>query len=157
VHFYQNRPYAPYRACYELGESGRRRRVEPVPRATAAFLIIDRLPGGALFYNVWGASSEVTTLWCHLLRTRFPHLMESPRVAMAEIELPESAPERPESLDFARTWGVRILLDHPLEPLAQRTRERPQPMRRRASAYPSISMRGRGKREPPGERTSSSR
>jgi len=88
----------------------------PAANTTAAFLVSTPLaPGGPHLLNAFGMDGTTTLVWCYLLRTRFPHLLDGPRVVVAEIETTD-LPHRPSRLAFADAWPVRLLLDlHPAQ------------------------------------------
>jgi hypothetical protein len=81
---------------------------------TSAFVLFTRMPNGAMLLNAFSMDGPGTLIWCYLLRSRHPHVIDSPRFVMAEMIPSGSVPERPPSLSFADNWSVDILLDHPL-------------------------------------------
>lgn len=112
-HVYKRSHYRRYRNPYSKGAA---RRFLTVTRtnATAAFLISTSLgPRGPHLLNAFGMDGTTTLVWCYLLRTRFPYLLDGPRVVLAEIEATQ-LPQRPSTLAFADAWTVRLLLDLPL-------------------------------------------
>jgi hypothetical protein len=83
---------------------------ETKPR-TAAFLVVRRLePKGPNMIVAFGMDGITTLVWCYLLRTRFPHLLRTPRFVMAEI-WPREIPKNAQSLAFADDWRVDLLLN----------------------------------------------
>ncbi len=86
---------------------------------TSAFLVVRRLePNGPTLIVAFGMDGIMTLVWCYLLRTRFPHLLRSPRFVMAEI-WPRAIPANAQSLAFADDWRV----DFPLDVSAKRLEE----------------------------------
>ncbi len=80
---------------------------------TAAYLILTRIKDGPMLLNAFGMGGQTTLIWCYLLRTKFAHLLKSPRFVIAEIET-DPRPLRPATLTFALKWKVTLLLNHPL-------------------------------------------
>ncbi|MFY9553678.1 MAG: hypothetical protein WAV47_03050 [Blastocatellia bacterium] len=82
---------------------------------TAAFALLTNLwKGGPSLLNAFGMDGPGTLIWCYLLRTRFAHLLKSPRFIMAEITT-QPLPQMPPTLAFAEQWDVDLLLNHPLD------------------------------------------
>jgi hypothetical protein len=80
---------------------------------TAAFLLVRRLePDGPTLIVAFGMDGIMTLTWCYLLRTKFAHLLSTPRFVMAEIQTTD-IPKQPTSLAFAESWPVKIILDVP--------------------------------------------
>jgi hypothetical protein len=80
---------------------------------TAAYMILTRIKDGPMLLNAFGMGGQTTLIWCYLLRTKFAHLLKSPRFVIAEIET-DPRPLRPATLSFALKWKVTLLLNHPL-------------------------------------------
>lgn len=80
---------------------------------TAAYMTLTRIKDGPMLLNAFGMGGQTTLIWCYLLRTKFAHLLRSPRFVIAEIET-ESRPLRPATLSFALESKVTLLLNHPL-------------------------------------------
>jgi hypothetical protein len=105
------------RACYsELrtvvpGKLRRPRTFYEGADKTAAYLIRTRFaPSGPELLVAFSIDGSETLTWCHLLRTRYPHLLTSSRFVMAEITFPVF-PETPIDLSFTKDFEVEILLD----------------------------------------------
>ena len=73
----------------------------------------DGKPGPSLLC-LFGMSGPITLIWAHLLRVRFPHLLENSRFLMYEIEVPKDLPVTPLDLDFANEWTVSSVFDLPI-------------------------------------------
>ncbi len=106
--------YKRYRKPYTKKRSEHQWCVEPAESLrTSAFIFCTRMSNGAMLLNVFSMDGPGTLIWCYLLRSRIPHLIESPRFVMAEIIPSQPMPERPPSLSFADDWTVDVLLDCP--------------------------------------------
>jgi hypothetical protein len=84
---------------------------------TAAFALLTRLwDGGPRLLSAFGMDGVSTLIWCYLLRTVHPNLLdlETPRFVMAEM-IASPLPEAPPTLSFAKDWRIDILLDHRLK------------------------------------------
>jgi hypothetical protein len=81
------------------------------PNKTAAFFVRTRIgergPGLIAAFSIDGPQ---TLVWCHLLRTRFSHLLTSDRFVMAEMSASDF-PAKPIDLSFARNLEVELLLN----------------------------------------------
>jgi hypothetical protein len=111
-HVYKQSSYRRFRNPYP-NPSRRRNPFLTVTgtNATAAFLVSMPLgPQGPRLLNAFGMDGVTTLVWCYLLRTRYAHLLDGPRVVFAEIDA-VALPQRPSTLAFADTWAVRLLLD----------------------------------------------
>jgi hypothetical protein len=84
---------------------------ETRPGVIAAFALVTPIqPNGPHLVIAFGMDGTSTLIWCHLLRTRFSWLIESPGFGMVEI-LTEPIPEQPATLSFADHWQAQVLLD----------------------------------------------
>lgn len=102
--------YIRYRSLAAATREARRYHPPADPNATAAFLVRTPLwPRGPTLLNAFGMDGVMTLIWCHLLRTRFPELLEQRGLTMAEITT-QPLPLRPASLSFTEGWQVRLLL-----------------------------------------------
>jgi hypothetical protein len=81
---------------------------------TVAFLIYfeHAWSGGPAFLVAFSIGGTGTLAWCRLLQTRFSHLLRTTSFAMAEIE--SKVPKRPQTLDFAQDFDVKLLGTAPL-------------------------------------------
>jgi len=72
--------------------------------------------GGPRLLSAFGMDGVSTLIWCYLLRTVHPNLLdlETPRFVMAEM-IASPLPEVPPTLSFAKDWRIDILLDHRLK------------------------------------------
>jgi hypothetical protein len=111
--------YGP--ACYSelrnpcLKSKRRPKIVYKGPRKTAAFFLRTRLDEeGPVLLAAFSMDGPGTLTWCHLLRTRFSHLLTSERFVMAEITFSDF-PAKPVTLSFAQDFETEFLLDQPLD------------------------------------------
>ena len=77
---------------------------------TAVFLIwVEHAwPGGPGLLAAFGMGGTETLVWCHRLATEYRHLLCTTPFVMAEMRM-APLPERPTTMDFARSWEVTIL------------------------------------------------
>ncbi len=111
---YKGSCYLKHRDPYAPRRSDRRYREDVGSKRTAAFLVFTRVGlRGPMLLNAFGMDGNTTLVWCHLLRTRFAHLLTSPRFVMVELTT-DPLPARPATLSFANGWRADILLDFPV-------------------------------------------
>jgi len=109
--------YKRYRTPYTRSREQHRWERPPKSSMTAAFVLLTRLwDRGPNFLNAFGMDGASTLIWCYLLRTVYPDLLDlkSPRFVMAEM-IASPVPELPPTLSFAKEWSINILLDHALK------------------------------------------
>jgi hypothetical protein len=85
-------------------------KVQPSDARTAVFLIYEAhaWPGGPGLLAAFGMGGTETLVWCQRLAKEYRHLLCTTPFVMAEMRT-GPVPERPHSMDFARTWEVTIL------------------------------------------------
>lgn len=81
-----------------------------IQNTTATYMILTKIENGPMLLNAFGMGGQITLIWCHLLRTKYPELLESPKLVMAEI-ITESKPKSPATLSFTNSMKVDILLN----------------------------------------------
>lgn len=101
--------YSGYHNPYGRTRKARQHHKPADPNATATFLLITPLQGGGTLINAFGMNGVTTLIWCYLLRTRFPHLLQTNGLTMAEIIM-RPLPDLPPDLAFAERWRVDLLL-----------------------------------------------
>ena len=82
---------------------------------TAVYFIYtgETWPGGPDLMVSFGMTGACNLIWAYLIRTRFPHFLDSYRIVAAEI-LIGNIPDQIEDLSFVEDWDVKIMLDHKL-------------------------------------------
>lgn len=100
-------------AYLHLKASHQSRHHPPPDGRTAVFLIRTALKmDGPRLLNAFGMSGNMSLIWAHLLRTRYPHHLtgKGPLFFMGELVLADP-PTRPLNLDFTDSWEVIPLLE----------------------------------------------
>lgn len=82
---------------------------------TAAYLIYtDEVWGGGPDLLVsFGMTGTASLIWAHLIRTKYPYLLDNYRIAVAEMIIGDF-PDVPFDLSFSEKWKVELILNHEL-------------------------------------------
>jgi len=67
--------------------------------------------GGPRLLAVFCMSGTMGLIWAYLVRTRFPELLDGPRVVVAEMKRQGPLPRSPLDLSFADQWEVNLVLN----------------------------------------------
>ena len=84
-------------------------------RLTAGYLIYltETWENGPALLASFGMGGRETLIWNHLIRTRFPDILDSQVLVLGEIEWMEEGPMKKHSgLKFSEDWPVEIFLKH---------------------------------------------
>jgi hypothetical protein len=69
--------------------------------------------GGPDLLVSFGMTGTCTLIWAYLIRKRFTHFLNAPRIVVAEL-LIGNIPAFPPDLSFVDDWDIKIVLDHKL-------------------------------------------
>ena len=99
-----------YQHLKEPGDDGNRIRSPFGQRTLAALLRLDELwPGGPGLVCAWGMNATATLAWCHLVRHRYPHLLQHRGLTAVELD-PAPLPEHPATFEWTLDWQASPLL-----------------------------------------------
>ncbi|GEM_PF-1933912 len=99
-----------YQHLKEPGAEGARIKSPFGQRTLAALLRLDEIwPNGPGLVCAWGMNATATLAWCHLLRHRYPHLLQHRGLTAVELD-PAPIPPNPTTFEWTLDWQATPLL-----------------------------------------------